>query len=111
MEPGGEHGGERVVLTLFAILAACVVVVFTVFSFYLREGELRAKMVPIVLRNLYLPVVATSLLVSIDAWRRGRSGWWVYFVTAPVPGVNVALAVLWLRRWRDAPRPWWRWTL
>lgn len=88
-----------------------VVAVFSAFSFYVKEGELRAKLVLVVLRNLYLPVVATSVLVAIDAWRRGRTGWWLYFVTAPVPGLNVALAVLWLRRWRQAPKAWLRWTL
>jgi len=106
-----EHSGERVILLLFLVLGLSVVAVFTGFSFYLEERELKLKLIPIVLRNLYLPVVGTSALVAVDAWRRGRSGWWVYLLTAPVPGLNIALAVQWLRKWRDAPRPFARWSL
>lgn len=96
--------GVRVVLLLFVVLALSVVGAFALFYGSTRPED-RAFIVPVVLRDLYLPVVATSLLVAIDARARKRSGWWVYLVTAPVPGINVALAAAWLLRWRRAEAP------
>lgn len=105
-----ERAGHRVVLVLFFILALCVIAVLTVFGAHSPES-VQDEIPVLIARNLYIPVVATSLLVAIDARRRGRSGWWVYLATAPVPVVNVALAVAWLMRWRDRPRPVGRWTM
>ena len=88
-------------LWLFGILAASVVVAFAVFWEFTRQED-RAFILPAVLRDLYLPVVAWGLLTAIDARRRGRSGWWLYLLAAPVPGLNVVLCVQWLRRWRGS---------
>lgn len=91
--------GHQVVLGLFAVLALCTVFVFTVFAAMVRPED-RDWLPELTARYLYMPVVATSILVSIDAYRRERSGWWVYLVTAPVPVVNVVLAALWILNWR-----------
>ena len=101
--PGGTDG-VRVVLLLFVVLALGVVGAFALFYGSTRPAD-RDFIVPVVLRDLYLPVVATGLLVAIDARGRGRSGWWLYLVAAPVPVVNVVLAAAWLLRWRRAEAP------
>jgi hypothetical protein len=90
-----EQSGEKVILILFAVLALSVVVVFALFSFFLPDPELRRPVSLLALRYIYIPVIATTILVGIDAWRRQRSGWWLYV----------------LRRWRQAPRPFLRWQL
>lgn len=110
--PGDRAGvdGAHVVLWLFLILAVSVVVVFAFFYADTRPED-RGFIVPAVLRDLYLPVVATGLLVAIDARSRGRSGWWLYLLASPVPGVNVALSAAWLLRWRRRPRRFLRWDL
>ncbi len=99
-DPDGDGvAGEKLILILFLILAASVVLVFAIFRAFVAAEEVREEIPMLIARNLYLPVVATSILVSIDAARHKRR-WWVYFVTAPVPVVNVVLAVLWLAKWR-----------
>lgn len=101
--------GSRVVLTLFVILAACVVFIFTVFAAAVRPED-RHWLPELTFRYLYMPVVATSLLVSIDAWRlgwRAPRGWLLFFLTAPVPLLNIVLAATWMIKWRAsvATRP------
>ncbi len=99
---GPEVSGSRVVLTLFGILAACVVFVFTVFALAVRPED-RHWLPELTFRYLYMPVVATSLLVAVDAYRVGwhaPRGWWLFFFTAPVPLLNILLASVWLLRWR-----------
>lgn len=102
--------GVRVVLWLFAVLAVSTVVAFAFFYNDTRPED-RGFIVPAVLRDLYLPVVATGLLVAIDARQRGRSGWWLYLLCSPVPGVNVALSAAWLLRWRRRSRRFLHWDL
>lgn len=102
--------GHRVVLWLFVALALSVIGAFWLFYGSTRPMD-RAFIVPAVLRDLYLPVVATGILVAIDARSRGRSGWWLYLVTSPIPGVNVALSAAWLLRWRRKSRRFLRWDL
>ena len=106
----GGVDGVRVVLWLFVVLAVSVVVAFAFFYKDTRPED-RGFIIPAVLRDLYLPVVATGLLVAIDARQRGRSGWWWYLLCSPVPGVNVALSAAWLLRWRRRPRRFLRWDL
>ncbi len=91
--------GHRLVLGLFVILAICVATMFTLFALSVRPED-REWLPTMLFRYLYMPVVATSLIVSIDAKRRARTGWWLYLVTAPVPGLNMVLAALWLLKWR-----------
>lgn len=113
-EPGADDpngvSGERVVLWLFAILALGVVVAFALFYPVTRPAD-RDFIAPAALRDLYIPVVAWGILTAIDAHRRERSGWWLYLVAAPVPLLNIALNVMWLRRWRRAPVQLGRWRL
>jgi hypothetical protein len=103
-------GGEKVVLWLFAILALGVIVAF-IFFYPSTRPEDRDFIVPAVLRDLYIPVVAWGLLTAIDAWRRQRSGWWIYMICAPVPLLNIALSVQWLRRWRKSPKQLGKWQI
>ncbi len=95
---GPEVSGSRVVLTLFVILAACVVFTFTAFALAVRPED-RHWLPELTFRYLYMPVVATSLLVAIDAWRVGWNaprGWLLFFFTAPIPLVNIVLAAWWM---------------
>jgi len=110
--PGSSSpsSGTFVVLVLFAVLAVSVVATFALFSTSTRPED-RGFITEVVLRDLYLPVVAWGLLTAIDAKRLGRSGWWIYLIMAPVPVVNVVLDVQWLRRWRRQPRDFGRWRL
>ncbi len=96
--------GHRLVLGLFVILALCVAAMFVVFAWSVRPED-RAWLPKMLFRYLYMPVVATSLIVSIDAKRLGRSRWWMLLVTAPVPVLNMVLAALWLLKWRHAQTP------
>lgn len=103
LDPGaGGVSGEKFVLALFAILALGVIVAFALFYPNTRPED-RDFIVPATLRDLYIPVVAWGLLTAIDAWRHGRSGWWIYLLMSPVPLVNIALSVQWLRKWRRKP--------
>lgn len=95
----GDRPGHQVVLGLFVVLGLCVVTIFTIFALAVRPED-REWVPELTARYLYMPVVATSILVAIDAWRAGRRRWWVFLVTAPVPVINVVLAAMWLLRWR-----------
>ncbi len=92
------------VLGFFVILAICVAVMFVVFAYSVRPED-RDWLPKMLFRYLYMPVVATSLIVSIDAKRLGRERWWMFLVTAPVPLLNMAMAAMWLLKWRHAPAP------
>lgn len=94
-----ERPGHQVVLGLFLVLALSVVFVFSVFAAAVRPED-REWVPELTARYLYMPVVATGLLIATDAYRLGWRRWWLFILTAPVPGVNVVLAALWLLRWR-----------
>ncbi len=97
-------------LGLFLILALAVAGAFLLFRAD-TDPAYQDDVMQAALRDLYIPVVAWGLLTAIDAYRQGRSGWWIYLVASPVPVVNVLLNVQWLRRWRREPKPMGRWQL
>jgi hypothetical protein len=95
------RSGPTIVLGLFVVLAICVVIIFSLFGAMVRPED-RAWVPALMFRYLYMPVVVTSLIVGVDAYRHDRPGWWIFIATSPVPMINMLMVAMWLLKWRDA---------
>ncbi len=108
MEEQSAPRGDRFIMGLFAVLAVATVAVLGLFA-SIVEPAYRQRIYIALVGNLLLPLIAAAVFAAIDAKRRGRNGWWIYLVAAPLPPLNLAMGIAWVVRWRNTPGQLGRW--
>ncbi len=102
--------GDLVVIGLVVGLLSFMFATFTVTAFYLR-GDDWLNLVAPAARLTHSASFALAAFCGIDAWRRGRTGWWLYILAGGVPLVQWAVVIFWLRSGRGREHRLLRWTI
>lgn len=110
MTDGRERSGDVIILGLILSLFAFMLVVASTFKVHLQGEDWRTLVFPLA-RLSHSAFAGLGILVAIGAYRRGRTGWWIYLLLALLPVVQLVVPVLWFTRTRQREMRVARWTI
>lgn len=105
-----EHGGEWVVIGLVVSLLTFMFITFSVTAYYLRGDDWLVLVAPAA-RLTHSASFGLAAFCGVDAFRRGRNGWWLYVLAGGLPIVQWGVVVYWLAFGRNRERRLIRWNI
>ncbi len=107
---GAEHGGEWVVIGLVVSLLTFMFITYSVGAYYLRAEDWITLVAPAA-RLTHSASFGLAAFCGVDAWRRGRNGWWLYVLAGGLPIIQWGVVVYWLAFGRKRERRIIRWNI
>lgn len=98
-----EVAGEWLIVGLVVSLLTFMFITFSVTAYFLREGDWWLLVAPAA-RLTHSASFGLAAFCGVDAWRRGRNGWWLYVLAGGLPIVQWGVVVYWLVAGRKRER-------
>lgn len=102
--------GDWLVVGLVVSLLTFMFITFSVAASYLR-GDDWLNLVAPAARLTHSASFGLAAFCGVDAWRKGRNGWWLYILGGGVPLLQWGIVVYWLKAGRSREGRILRWTI
>lgn len=102
--------GDVLVLGLVLSLLSFMFITFSVTASYLESNDRIALLAP-ALRLTHSASFGLAAFCGVDAYRKGRNGWWLYVLGGGVPLLQWFVTAYWLLSGRKTERRLLRWTV
>lgn len=109
--PQAEHrevSGEWLIVGLVVSLLTFMFITFATTAYFLRGDDWLVLVAPAA-RLTHSASFGLAAFCGVDAWRKGRNGWWLYVLAGGLPVVQWGVVVYWMVTGRDRPRRLLKW--
>lgn len=103
-----ERSGEWVVIGLVVSLLTFMFITFATAAYFIRDDWL--VLVAPAARLTHSASFGLAAFCGVDAFRRGRNGWFVYVLLGGLPIVQWGVVTYWLISGRKTERKFLKWT-
>ncbi len=105
-----EHSGEWVIIGLVFSLILFMTVTYGVAAYYLRGDDWLSLVAPYI-RLTNSAFFGLAAFCGVDAWRKGRTGWWLYIGGGLIPILQWYVTIYWMVAGRKRPGKFVKWSI